>query len=116
MASVLRSRAPVLARVKAFVQSAARAVSASEGPLTIAAAVEMFFGDLRLAPRSKKTYRNGVAKFLRHLEVHEGIDANKAPVSALSADHVTSFATLIVPVDIRTPEEVSQMLFRACVY
>ena len=90
-------------------ESAARAVIASEGPLTIAAAVEMFFGDLRLAPRSKKSYRNGVAKFLRHLEVHEGIDANKAPVSALSADHVTSFATLIVPVDIRTPEEVSQM-------
>jgi integrase len=81
----------------------------SEQSLTIAAAVEMFFGDLRLAPRSKKTYRNGVAKFLRHLEEHEGIDPDVAPVAILAADHVTSFATTIVPVDVRTPEEVSQM-------
>lgn len=77
--------------------------------VTIAGAVEMFFGDLRLAPRSKKTYRNGVAKFLRHLAEHEGIDPETAPVTALNADHVTSFASLIVPPDIRTPEEVSQM-------
>src|SRR5215218_4271646 len=28
-----------------------------EGPITIDGAVEMFFGALRLAPRSKKTYR-----------------------------------------------------------
>jgi integrase len=77
--------------------------------VTIAGAVEMFFGDLRLAPRSKKTYRNGVAKFLRHLADHEGIDPDVAPVSVISADHVTSFAALIVPPDIRTPEEVSQM-------
>src|SRR6187397_2279096 len=34
--------------------------------ITIEGAVEMFFGDLRLAPRSKKTYRNGVTKFLKH--------------------------------------------------
>jgi integrase/recombinase XerC len=80
-----------------------------EGPITIVGAVEMFFGDLRLAPRSKKTYRNGVAKFLRHLADHEGIDPETAPVSSLNADHVTSFAALIVPADIRTPEEVSQM-------
>lgn len=77
--------------------------------VTIAAAVEMFFGDLRLAPRSKKTYRHGVAKFLRHLEAHEGIDPDKTPVTDLQPDHVTSFASLIVPQDIRTPEEVSQM-------
>ena len=77
--------------------------------MTIAGAVEMFFGDLRLAPRSKKTYRNGVAKFLRHIADHEGIDPETAPVTSLSADHVTSFAALIVPPDIRTPEEVSQM-------
>ena len=83
--------------------------SGDEGPITILGAVEMFFGDLRLAPRSKKTYRNGVAKFLRHLADHEGIDPDTAPVSALNADHVTSFAALIVPPDIRTPEEVSQM-------
>lgn len=83
--------------------------SAPDEPVTIAAAVEMFFGDLRLAPRSKKTYRNGVAKFLRHIADHEGIDPETAPVTAIQADHVTSFAALIVPPDVRTPEEVSQM-------
>lgn len=79
------------------------------GVVTIAAAVEMFFGDMRLAPRSKKTYRHGLDKFLRHIEQHEGIDPQTAPVSALASEHVTSFATLIVPADIRTPEEVSRM-------
>lgn len=88
---------------------ALEARSAGDEPVTIAGAVEMFFGDLRLAPRSKKTYRNGVAKFLRHVADHEGIDPETAPVTALNADHVTSFAALIVPPDIRTPEEVSQM-------
>src|SRR4051812_10069635 len=77
--------------------------------VTIDAAVEIFFGDLRLAPRSKKTYRNGIEKFLRHLRVHEGIDTAMSPVTVLNADHVTSFASMIVPPDIRTPEEVSQM-------
>jgi integrase len=80
-----------------------------EGQVTIAAAVEIFFGDLRLAPRSKKTYRNGIAKFVRHLADHEGIDPEVAPVTIISAEHVTSFATLIVPADVRSPEEVSQM-------
>ena len=71
--------------------------------------MEIFFGDLRLAPRSKKTYRHGIEKFLRHLEQHEGIDTAESPVTILTADHVTSFASLIVPTDISTPEEVSQM-------
>jgi integrase len=83
--------------------------STSESAVTIATAVEMFFGDMRLAPRSKKTYRHGLDKFLRHIEQHEGIDPTNAPVTAISADHVTSFAALIVPPDIRSPEEVSQM-------
>src|SRR5215213_9526962 len=77
--------------------------------LTVAAAVDLFFGDLRLAPRTKKTYWHGIAKFLSHLSQHEGIDAETAPVSALRPDHVTSFAAILVPPDIRTPEEVSQM-------
>ena len=81
----------------------------TNGPMTISAAVEIFFGDLRLAPRSKKTYRNGMAKFVRHLAEHEGIDPDVAPVTVISAEHVTSFATLIVPPDVRSPEEVSQM-------
>jgi integrase/recombinase XerC len=77
--------------------------------ITINAAVEIFFGDLRLAPRSKKTYRHGIAKFVRHLAEHEGIDPDVAPVTIISAEHVTAFASLIVPPDIRSPEEVSQM-------
>ncbi len=81
----------------------------TNGVVTIQAAVEMFFGDMRLAPRSKKTYRHGLDKFLRHIEQHEGIDPKTAPISALISEHVTSFATLIVPADIRTPEEVSRM-------
>ena len=78
-------------------------------PVTMGAAVEMFFGDLRLAPRSKKTYRHGITKFLRHLTVHEGLDPDTAPVTAITADHVTAFASLLVPEDVRTPEEVSRM-------
>jgi integrase len=81
----------------------------SRGPVTITTAVEIFFGDLRLAPRSKKTYRNGIAKFVRHLADHEGIDPDVAPVTIVSAEHVTAFASLIVPPDVRSPEEVSQM-------
>ena len=83
-------------------------VEMADGP-TIAAAVDLFLGDLRLAPRTKKTYGHGIAKFLLHLSRHEGIDPEEAPVSALRPDHVTSFAAILVPPDIRTPEEVSQM-------
>lgn len=86
-----------------------RGSAADQSGPTIAAAVELFFGDLRLAPRSKKTYRHGIAKFLRHLEQHEGIDPEVAPVSVIQAEHVTMFASLLVPSDIRSPEEVSQM-------
>jgi len=84
--------------------------TSTAGPsLTIDAAVEVFFGDLRLAPRSKKTYRQGVRKFVDHLATHEGIDPASTPVTIITADHVTAFASLLVPPDIRTPEEVSQM-------
>lgn len=83
--------------------------SPANAPLSLATAVEIFFGDLRLAPRSKKTYRVGVDKFVRHIEEHEGLDPKEMPVTALTAEHVTSFASLLVPPDIRTPEEVAQM-------
>ena len=76
---------------------------------TIAAAADHFINEMRLAPRTKKTYRHGIAKFLRHLEQHEGIATEVAPVTAIRPDHVTSFAAFLVPPDIRTPEEVSQM-------
>lgn len=84
-------------------------IASSAGTLTINTAIEMFFGDLRLAPRSKRTYRQGITKFIHHLETHEGIDPATAPVTTISVDHVTSFASLVVPDDIRTPEEVSRM-------
>lgn len=77
--------------------------------LTINAAVEIFFGDLRLAPRSRITYRIGITKFLRHLSRHEGIDPEHAPVEAITVEHVTNFASVLVPEDIRTPKEVSAM-------
>lgn len=77
--------------------------------LTISAAVDIFFGDLRLAPRSRTTYRIGINKFLRHLARHEGIDPDSAPIEALTIEHVTNFAAVLVPEDIRTPEEVSAM-------
>nr|MBA2276962.1 tyrosine-type recombinase/integrase [Chloroflexia bacterium] len=57
----------------------------------------------------RKTYRQGVAKFLRHLETHEGIDPAIAPATVITADHITSFAAMLVPPDVRTPEEVSRM-------
>ncbi len=78
-------------------------------PSTMRGAVDIFFADLRLAPRSKLTYRHGVDKFLRHIERHEGIDPDVAPVTAITSEHVTSFAALVVPPDVRTPEEVSRM-------
>ncbi|HYH12437.1 MAG TPA: site-specific integrase [Thermomicrobiales bacterium] len=77
--------------------------------LTIGGAVEIFFGDLRLAPRSRTTYRIGIRKFLDHLARHEGVDPATAPIETLSVDHVTNFASILVPDDIRTPEEVSAM-------
>jgi integrase len=85
------------------------AALSSEAPLTIETAVEIFFGDLRLAPRTKKTYRQGVRKFIDHLETHEGINPRQAPVTVITAEQVTDFASILVPPDIRTPEEVSQM-------
>ena len=77
--------------------------------LTIAGAVDIFFGDLRLAPRSRTTYRIGINKFLRHLSRHEGIDPENAPVESITVEHVTNFASILVPSDIRSPEEVSAM-------
>jgi integrase/recombinase XerC len=85
-----------------------RTVTGDE-PVSVATAIEIFFGDLRLAPRTRKTYRQGIRKFTDHLTTHEGMDIETASVTALTTDHVTSFAAILVPPDIRTPEEVSQM-------
>lgn len=82
---------------------------AQDDSVTIEGAIEIFFGDLRLAPRSRTTYRQGIRKFTDHLARHEGIDPAATPVTAITTDHVTSFAATVVPADIRTPEEVSRM-------
>lgn len=85
------------------------AVVPDSGTMTINGAVAIFFADMRLAPRSKMTYRQGIRKFVTHLQDHEGIDPETAAVTTITADHVTDFASLIVPPDIRTPDEVSAM-------
>ncbi len=85
------------------------AASHATDVLTINSAVDIFFADMRLAPRTKKTYRQGVRKFVDHLAMHEGIDPEVAPVTAITAEQVTDFAAMLVPPDIRTPEEVSRM-------
>lgn len=81
----------------------------SENSMTIAGAEEVFFADLRLAPRSKRTYRQGIRKFMNHLAQHEGIDPETTPVERIEVNHITDFASLIIPEDVRTPEEVSAM-------
>jgi integrase len=85
------------------------ALPAASESISIDAAIEIFFGDLRLAPRSITTYRQGIRKFIDHLVRHEGINPATASVTTITTDHVTSFAAMLVPSDIRTPEEVSQM-------
>lgn len=77
--------------------------------LTIAAAVEVFFADLRLSPRTKKTYRAAISRFLRHLHEQFDLDVENASVRALSEEHVTDYIAHVMPDDIRSPEEVSQM-------
>lgn len=81
----------------------------SDSTMTISTAEEVFFADLRLAPRSKRTYRQGVRKFVDHLAKHEGIDPETTSVSGIEVRHITDFAALILPEDVRTPEEVSAM-------
>jgi integrase len=76
---------------------------------TITVTIDDFFADLRLSPRSKKTYRGALTKFVTHLEEHFDIDPGQVPVTALSEDHVTNFVAALIPDDIRSPEEVSQM-------
>ncbi len=78
------------------------------GP-TINATIQEFFEDLRLSPRSKKTYRIALNKFVAHLEKRFGILAEEVPVTSLCEDHVTDFVASLIPDDIRSPEEVSQM-------
>ncbi len=76
---------------------------------TIKSSIQDFFEDLRLSPRSKKTYRIALDKFVAHLERQFGIIAAETPVTSLCEDHVIDFVASLIPDDIRSPEEVSQM-------
>jgi integrase len=76
---------------------------------TIAATINEFFDDLRLSPRSKKTYRFALEKFCAFLETAFGLPAATTPVTDLNEDHVIDFIASLMPDDIRSPEEVSQM-------
>lgn len=71
--------------------------------------VDQFFADLRLSPRTKKTYRAAMNRFLCYVRVNHDLDPEKNTVLALTEDHVTDFIASIMPDDIRAPEEVSQM-------
>lgn len=78
--------------------------------LTIAEAHRRFIDeDLRLSPRTRRTYDYSLRTFLQHIAERHGVDPASAPVTELSVDHVTSFVASNVPSDIRTPEEVSRM-------
>jgi integrase len=77
--------------------------------LRVQQAVEAFFEDLRLSPRSKKTYRIAIDEFLAYLRAWCQLDPVSAPVSVLTEDHAVGYATVRMPVDVRSPEDVSQM-------
>ena len=82
--------------------------SDDSGP-TIAGVVQAFFDDLRLSPRSKKTYQVAITKFLEHIADRFDLDPDQAVVTTLTEEHVTSFVAALIPDDIRSPEEVSRM-------
>src|SRR5690625_2892920 len=77
--------------------------------LSITETLDQFFEDLRLSPRTKKTYRAAINRFINYIEEHHDVDPGKRTVLALTEDQVTDFVAYIMPDDIRTPEEVSQM-------
>jgi integrase/recombinase XerC len=72
-------------------------------------AVEQFIDDLRLSPRTRKTYRAALRKFTGFVADEYDLAPGTAPVTSLTEEHVTSFVARIMPDDIRSPEEVSQM-------
>jgi integrase/recombinase XerC len=77
--------------------------------MTITETVEQFFADLRLSPRTKKTYRAALNRFLTFIHEEHDLDPSGRTVLALTEEHVTDFVAKIMPADIRAPEEVSQM-------
>lgn len=65
--------------------------------------------DLRLSPRSRRTYDYSIRRFLAYVERDFGIDPATTPVTDLTIEHVTGFLSAEMPRDLRTPEEVSRM-------
>ena len=77
--------------------------------ISIAHAIEQFFGTLRLAPRTQKAYRIGLRHFTNFVAREAEVEVTALPVGTLTIDHVTDFLTTIMPEDIRAPEDVSRM-------
>lgn len=65
--------------------------------------------DLRLSPRSRRTYDYSLRRFLEFVEKDFGLDPATTPVTDLAIEHVTGFLSHEMPRDLRTPEEVSRM-------
>lgn len=80
-----------------------------ERQISVARAVEQFFGTLRLAPRTQQAYRIGLRRFTEFVAREAECAADALPVAALTIDHVTDFLTTIMPEDIRAPEDISRM-------
>jgi integrase len=78
--------------------------------MTIADAQRRFIDeDLRLSPRSRRTYDYSLRCFLAFVQRDFGIDPAAAPVTDLRIEHVTAFVSAEMPRDLRSPEEVSRM-------
>ncbi|HYI15686.1 MAG TPA: tyrosine-type recombinase/integrase [Thermomicrobiales bacterium] len=65
--------------------------------------------DLRLSPRSRRTYDYSLRCFLEFVERDFGLVASTSPVTELKIEHVTAFVSAMMPRDLRQPEEVSRM-------
>lgn len=76
--------------------------------VTVAAAMERFLRESRLAPATRATYGYGLARLGRFLE-EAGLPPATTPVGLLTVEVLTGFASAIVPEDVRTPEQVSAM-------
>lgn len=79
-----------------------------EQPLTLTQAVAVFLDDLRQSPRTIKTYRVGLNKFLDFL-AEQGLDPATTPVTILTPDHVVDYVTANSPVEARLPEQIAAL-------
>jgi site-specific recombinase XerD len=80
---------------------------AAAGP-TLAQAVELFLGDLRQSPRTVKTYRQGLGKFLAYLS-EQGLELTSLPVTALTIEQVIGYVTASTPSEVRRPDQIAAL-------